>query len=94
MVLKIEIPVQNFIETEEKLEFLQKENYQSIQVLHLQDEYFDDDIHEPINCETVDDTYTWTKEGLVSEQLGYTTYEHFCTEEFRIADDFFGTCNI
>ena len=41
MVLKVEVPVQNFIEEEEKLEFLQEENYQTIQVLNLQEEYIE-----------------------------------------------------
>ena len=44
VVLKVEIPVQEIIEEDEKLEVLQVENYPIIQILQLQDEYIDEEI--------------------------------------------------
>merc|ERR1712240_709700 len=44
VVLKVEVPIQEFIEEDEKLEVLQVENYPIIQILQLQDEYIDGEI--------------------------------------------------
>ena len=44
VVLKVEVPIQEFIEEDEKLEVLKVENYPIIQILQIQDEYIDEEI--------------------------------------------------
>ena len=44
VVLKVEVAVQEIIEEDENLEVLQVENYPTIQILQIQDEYIDEEI--------------------------------------------------